>query len=145
MATASHIIERAFSKIGVRAAETPLEAEEIQNGLDTLNDMLSAWDNDGTLKGVSPVSAAEDEVKAPRYAEGAIKAHLAMRLAGEYRVAITPAMIGDATDLMNSMLSASIDLDNVPLPATLPTGSGNDDWDYGAEREFFPQTSRSNF
>lgn len=40
---ASGLITQMFDKLGVRTAETPLEAFEIQDGLTTLNLMLKTW------------------------------------------------------------------------------------------------------
>ncbi len=40
---ASELIEEAFKLIGIKPAETALEAFEIQDGLNTLNLMLKAW------------------------------------------------------------------------------------------------------
>jgi hypothetical protein len=41
--TSLQIIEKAFSKIGVKKAEIPLEPDEEQDGIDTLNLMIKAW------------------------------------------------------------------------------------------------------
>jgi len=41
--TAGEVVERAFSKIGVKVAEQALQASEIQDGLFELNTMLKAW------------------------------------------------------------------------------------------------------
>ena len=40
---ATQIINKAFGKIGVKVAEQALEAEEFQDGLDTLNLMIKSW------------------------------------------------------------------------------------------------------
>lgn len=37
------VIERAFSKVGVKKAEQPLEADEFQDGIESLNLMLATW------------------------------------------------------------------------------------------------------
>jgi len=44
---AEGLITKAFQKLGIRAAETPLEAFEIQDGLSDLNLMLKSWQMDG--------------------------------------------------------------------------------------------------
>ena len=44
---ARKIVERAFSKIGFKKAEQPLEADEFQDGIDSLNLMLATWRADG--------------------------------------------------------------------------------------------------
>ncbi len=44
---ARKIVERAFSKIGVKKAEQPLEDDEFQDGIDSLNLMLATFRTDG--------------------------------------------------------------------------------------------------
>ena len=41
--TAGQIIDKAFSKIGVKTSEQALQAEEFQDGIDALNMMIKAW------------------------------------------------------------------------------------------------------
>ena len=41
------IVTKAFQKLGIRAAETPLESFEVQDGLDDLNLMLKSWAMEG--------------------------------------------------------------------------------------------------
>jgi hypothetical protein len=145
MATAQHIINRAYSKIGIKAAETPLEAAEVQDGLDCLNDMVAEWDAVGFLKGVSPVKLASDIVIAPRYAEGALKNMLAIRLANEYNKPITPGMVAAAETSYNNIIKITVNFDNVKLPGNLPTGSGNKTRGYGDWYEFYATNLKPNF
>jgi hypothetical protein len=144
MATALKIIERAFSKIGVKAAETPLQPSEINDGLDVLNDMLATWGATGVLKGVDPVMNATDEVKAPRYSLWAIKANVAILLAGEYGIQVSQAMANDAVSSLQQMTMAQIDMSDIPFPSTLPVGSGNYDG-MGVEEDFFSIDNTQNF
>lgn len=41
--TATQLINKSFGKIGVKVAEQPLTANELQDGLDALNLMIKAW------------------------------------------------------------------------------------------------------
>ena len=45
--TASRVIDKAFSKIGVKISEQELEPEEFQDGLDALNLMIKSWGAQG--------------------------------------------------------------------------------------------------
>jgi hypothetical protein len=146
MATAQHIIERAFTKIGIRAAETPLTASEIADGLDNLNNLLSTWDASGVLKGVPPIADVGMEVEAPRYAIGALQAQVAIMLAGEYGVSVSSSLAAEVTLFVDQLIAASINLQDIKYPSTLPVGSGNQDG-YGADyyRDYFPGTGRRNF
>lgn len=144
MTTALLIIERAFSKIGVRAAETPLTNSETQDGLDILNDLLSEWGTNGELQGAIPVENVTDDLVVPRYSLGALKANVAIRLASEYDREVTQGLAFDATNSKNAMVKAGLNL-RVFYPSTLPTGSGNTDENFGLEREFFPDQKKQNF
>lgn len=144
--TALQIIERAFSKAGVKPAETPLTNAEVQDALDTLNDMLSEWDVNGTLKGAVPVETVNDDLIIPRFAFGAVKANLAIRLAPEYDRVVTQGMAFDATDSLKELVKATINLSDLDYPSTLPVGSGNQDGLLiGIEEEFFRGDKRRNF
>lgn len=146
MATARKILERAFSKIGVRAAETPLTAAEISDGLDVLNDLISTWDATGTLKGVAPVIDVSADLKEPRYATWALKANVAILLAGEYGIPVSQALAVDASSSKSEMVKASMNLQDLEFPSTLPIGSGNrDEYGTGYDRDFFPENSKRNF
>ena len=45
--SALKVIERAFAKIDVKVAEQPLQADELQDGIDSLNLMIKAWGAQG--------------------------------------------------------------------------------------------------
>lgn len=141
MATANEIITRAFKRAGILASESALEADEIQDGLTMLNDMLSSWEPVHHL-GFSPVDGVSDEVRIPRYAEAAVKDSLAIHICGEYSRPISPALAGAAQMSLNALMIANIDLSDVDMPSTLPIGSGNECTD---DSRFFPQKDRRNF
>lgn len=144
MATANDIIVRALTRIGIRASETSLQADEIQDGIDLLNDMLIGWEEAGYNLGFSPVAGASDEVRIPRGAKGAVIDHLALRMAPEYSRPVSQALAGSAVLSFNNMIAATINLSDVDMPATLPLGSGNH-CDDGDDRRFFTQSDEVNF
>lgn len=86
MATVLDIINRAFRKIGVRAEDETLTADQIAHGVDTFNDMVQGW----TLKGADTVPAEVVETTtfpfAAEYREAVIMI-LASRLAPDYGAA----------------------------------------------------------
>ena len=47
MTTSADIISGALKHLGIRAAESPLTAAEVQDGLEDLNDMGAEWEEDG--------------------------------------------------------------------------------------------------
>jgi hypothetical protein len=141
------MINRAFSKAQIKAAETPLTASEISDGLDVLNDLLAHWDATGTLKGVPLMDDVNDTVNCPRYAERAIKASIAVMIAGEYNVPVTQAMAVDVTDGVGAMIAAGPSINiGIEFPDTLPVGSGNrDDYYTYVDDNFFPRNTKLNF
>lgn len=146
MSTANDIITRAFTRAGIRTAETSLEPDEIEDGLAMLNDMLSAWEPTHQL-GFSPVSDVSDEVRIPRFANAAVIDSLAIMLSPEYSRTVSPALAASARSNMGMMMRATIDLSNVDMPSTLPLGSGNqcDNGGDGDDRRFFSEKDKVNF
>ena len=146
MSLALKIIGRAYSKIGVKASESPLSASELSDGVDVLNDLLASWDATGTLKGVARVYDVSDELSEPRHATWALKANVALSLAGEYGIALSQGMVYDATESVNQMVTAATNLRDVEFPSTLPIGSGNrDEYGTGYDRDFIPENTKRNF
>ncbi len=145
MATAESFIIRAFSKAGIKTAETSLEASEIQDGLDQLNDMLSSWEFSGIRLGFEPVADKDDELRVPRYAHAAIKSNLAVVIGPEYSKPPQPVLLAESDLTKRELLTATINLDGVEYPSTLPLGAGNECGDFITDRRFFPENSEEHF
>jgi hypothetical protein len=146
MTTALKIVERAFQKAGIKAAETPLTASEGSDGIDVLNDLINSWNATGVLKGVDPVSDSGEDLREPDYATAALKSHLAIMIAGEYGIDVTQAMAVSAASSWSDLIAATADLNNTEYPSTLPIGSGNrNQYGYGYDRDFFPENNKENF
>jgi hypothetical protein len=144
MATANDIIARAFSRAGIKASEAALEPDEIQDGLDLLNDMLSNWEPIHHL-GFSPVAGVADEIRIPRFANAAVIDAFAIVLSPEYHKPVSQGLAASAKLSMDNMMSANINLDDVDMPSTLPLGSGNECSDSGDDSRFFAQKDKVNF
>ena len=144
MATANDIVTRALTRLGIRASETALQADEIQDGIDLLNDMLSGWEEAGYNLGFSPIQGVSDEVRIPRGANAAVIDSLAIAMAPEYSRPISAALAASAKLSMSNMLSANVFIGDVDMPDTLPLGSGNQ-CDDGDDRRFFSQKPKENF
>lgn len=85
MATVSKIIDRAFRKIAVRAEDEALTADQLQSGLDALNELLSGWQLHGVQLSTYDMKANDTFPMAPRFEEAVIYM-LAARLSPEYVV-----------------------------------------------------------
>ena len=143
MATAQDIITRAFAQAGIKTQESPLEASEIQDGLDLLNDLGSSYEYDLKL-GFQPVMNISDVVRIPREAEHAFKTNLAVRLQSEYLLPTDQTLFLDAQDSMDRLVRSRVHIGDVDFPNTLPMGSGNQ-CDSGYYRDFFPSKDGDNF
>jgi len=143
MATAKKIIERAFSISGIKTAETPLEASEIQDGLDTLNDMGSAWESRLQI-GFMPVETVGNTVRIPRDAEFAFKQNLAVQLRVEYKLAPDPVLVITADKAFKDLNSTYLTIGAPQYPDSLPVGSGNECPELFDDR-FFPDNVTENF
>ena len=145
MTTVIQIIDGAAEEIGVKTAETPLEAEDYQLFLNRLNDMGEEWADIGLTRSFVPVSNSTDTVEIDRNAVAAFKYNLAIRCAPSFQRVVS----GDLRDLASSTLArleASTDfIGDVEFPDTLPTGSGNDCGSIFREDRFFEENSRENF
>jgi len=146
MASATKIITRALTRLGIRASETAIEPDELVDGLDLLNDMLSNWEEAGYNLGFSPVSNLTDEVRIPRGANAAVIDALAIIMAPEYSRPVSAALLSAASLSFSNMLTATVFIGEVAYPSTLPRGSGNqcgsDDF---IDSTFFPEKDKSNF
>ena len=146
MASATKIITRALTRLGIRASETAIEPDELQDGLDMLNDMLSNWEESGYNLGFSPVSNITDEVRIPRGANAAVIDSLAIMLAPEYSRLVSPTLVASAKLSFQNMLIANVFIGEVDYPSTLPRGSGNDcGYDGWIDSTFFPEKDKRNF
>lgn len=83
MATATAVVSTALRKAGILAAGQTASAEELDDGLETLNDMMNAWSLDGIDIGWSDVALA-DTLPVPDEYLRCIKYSLAVELCSEY-------------------------------------------------------------
>lgn len=145
MASATKIITRALTRLGIRASETAIEPDELQDGLDLLNDMLSNWEESGYNLGFSPIAGITDEVRIPRGANAAVIDSLAIMMAPEYSRPVTPVLAATAKLSFENMIRANVFIGDVDYPSTLPRGSGNQCDDTWFDSAFFPEKDKRNF
>lgn len=114
MTDVSKVVARAFRKNGMSGVGDTLTADEIAEGVDTLNAMMHGW----KLRGVdiihTDVSATDTFPLANEYLEGAIYL-LAARLSPDY--SIPPSF--DADDWFRTFQAAYSTLPEADMPAAL--------------------------
>lgn len=143
MATGTDFVTAALEKLGIRAAETPIEAADMALGIDVLNDMMSEWDESGTKLGFTPLADESEEVRIRRGAHSAIKSNLAGRLAIPFKMAISPELGAEIKAGNQALLRMTVKIGDVKYPSTLPRGTGNDRDQYNDR--YFPENNKANF
>ena len=138
MATAAKVVERALARILVRQTEAPLEASEIDDSIDMLNDMMTAWDGSGLALGYTIVTSPSDEVTVPDGALMAIKSNLAIQMADEFGWTVTIQLATSARDSFADLLTQELTPPKTSRPDTMPRGSGNECFN---GRRFYPGDS----
>lgn len=104
MSTVAQIVGRSLRLIQVIDARQPVKPTDMETGIFALNGMVRRWEADGISLGWIPVENPSDEVSVPEEAEQAVAANLAVLLAPEYGVAISPIVASMATQGMNDIM-----------------------------------------
>ncbi|MCK5616513.1 hypothetical protein KAR91_82385 [Candidatus Pacearchaeota archaeon] len=134
--TAEKLITRSFSIGKIKKDNIPVEDNEIEDGIDVLNDLMFQLQIDGINLGYSEIDDKEQEVTTPDWSYEMIKTELALRLAQEFNRPADPVLIERADRAMRAVLKMTGFQRGAALPNTLPTGSGNYSG-YGVPR-FYP-------
>lgn len=137
MTTATEIVTAALGKILSRSADIPLEADELQDGIDALNRMMAGW-NLSALTWTA-VTSGSDVLASPDYAEDAQIFGLAERLAPDYGTTLTMEFVEAKKQAMKDMRKQAITFSRSSFPSTLPQGSGNNR--VLNNRAFYPPSS----
>ncbi len=145
MTTAADIIKGSLRRLQVIEDETPIEASEIQDGLEDLNDWASALEVGKIQLGFIPVENTADTVNIPREAVGMYKDNLAIYIAGQYGAPIPGTLSLSADKSMNQVLTAFSPPINPELPDTLPIGDGNECDLITEDQRFFSPNNIENF
>lgn len=122
MTTASEVITAALGLTLTRAGDIPLEANETEQGLFQLNNMMSSWN---LALGYTKVSSTSDTMTTPDYAIDAIVQNLAVRLAPSFGGLVDADLRENARQSKKDMLRQVVKIGPAKMPRTLPRGTGN--------------------
>jgi len=125
--TAGDLIKDALTELTVQANEQTVPAVDLNTGVRYLNRMMAAWDAKQIKIGYTKVDSPNDLLTVP---EGAIEGmvfNLALRLAAQYDMQITPSLAESAREGMETIRIIGVKTGKANFPSTLPIGSGNED------------------
>lgn len=145
MTTVLQIVNGSAEKLGVKSAESALEAGDFQVIVDEMNDMLTEWADNGLTPAFKEVTESDDIVDVDRNAVSAIKNNLAIRIAPSFQRVVQPSLALIASTSLQTLEASVIFIGQVALPDTLPSGSGNDCSNIFSNDRFFPQNKKVNF
>ncbi len=144
MTTAADIIRGALRRLQVNGSETPIEDDEIADGLEDLNDWANQLESSTLPLGFIPAVVPADDINIPKQAVGMYKDNLAIYMAGQYGAPLAQSLIKSASDSMNAALIMFQKTISVQYPDTLPVGTGNH-CDSVFDEKFFTVNEPENF
>jgi hypothetical protein len=118
MATVSEVVTRAARLAGVAGVGSALSAEDMDWGIDTLNDMLFAWALDGMDLGHSEVVSSDTLLVDDAYLRG-IRYSLAVEMAAEKGTEIAATVPVIAMDEQGKIRAALCDIDEMRVDSAL--------------------------
>ena len=114
MATTADIVERAFRKIGKKAEDQDITADEMSHGVDTLNMMLAGWRLQGVDTFLHELDPAAEFPLAIEFHEGVVY-NLAARLSPDYM--IPPGF--DPDGFFRAIQNAYLRIEEAKMPLAL--------------------------
>ena len=137
MATAAQVTKAALQNILVQDSESALPADEYQDTIFAMNNMLFAWDADGIKLGYTEVSDLGDDVTVPVGALRGIIYNLAIEMAGMFNAPVAHGVANAARAGMAAIRKLGISIVPSVYPGTLPIGSGNEDRGTGLTDKYY--------
>lgn len=121
MATAGDIVNRALRLIGIVGIGRSATAEEMQEGLGELRDMLADWELQGVRLGalVGVDLAITTTIPLPASHRGALQRNLAVLLAPEYGRTVEPALAMKADEGFRALQAAYLQVPEMRIDPAL--------------------------
>tara|TARA_R110000822_G_scaffold11478_4_gene41914 strand:- start:264 stop:746 length:483 start_codon:yes stop_codon:yes gene_type:complete len=143
MATVAQVATSSLQRILVQASEAPLQPDEYQDFIFSMNNYMAELDASGIQLGYTVVSDLGDDVTIPTGALRGLIANMAVEVAPDYNGIISAGLAKAARDGYNTMQLIGQSMGTSRYPSTLPIGSGNEDNNFGISANFFPDQEAS--
>ena len=124
MQTVLKTIERAYSKIQVKQAGVDLTAQEIEDAISELNEMMWVHTASGMALAWEDVTSSSQTLPLPDYAIAFATNGLALRLGAEFGVMIPQALPAMYEEALRVVELNTVRTPDIPFPDTLPRGGG---------------------
>lgn len=123
--TNAELITRSLRLIGVLSEVENASAEQGNQGIEVLNDMLAAWERDEINLGYYAQNDLTAETPIPDHAKAAVRYFLAFALAPEYGKTVSAEMYAAGDGFYSRLIKDSV-LENMRQATLdhLPTGEG---------------------
>lgn len=131
MSTATQVINSAARALGIKRLGVDLSTEELNDNTDLLREMLTEWQAGGIKFKYNLPADPADELEEWDWSTSHIKLQFALRLAINYSIVATQALMNQADLACRNALNRITNLENIQKPSIMPIGSGNQDisWD----------------
>ena len=123
MTTTLTIINRAFRKVGIKAEDEALTADQLAHGLETLNAMMHGWQLYGIAREHTDLTPSETFPLAAKFDE-AVTYLLAQKISPDYAVAGV-----DADQYFRAIQNAYLVIEEAEIASALLSTSSQDRWD----------------
>jgi|TARA_R100000951_G_C2630483_1_gene177475 hypothetical protein len=137
MATVAQVAKASLQRILVQASEAPLEPDEYQDFIFSMNNYMTQLDAQGVQLGYTEVSNLGDEVTIPAGALRGLIANMAIEVAPDYSGVISQGLVKAAREGYITMQTIGQTMGGTRMPSTLPIGSGNEDRLYSYSGHFY--------
>ena len=139
MAKASQVLKAALQRILVQASEAPLEADEYQDAIFSMNNYMLALDAEGISLGYTEVSSLGDDITVPTGALRGIIANVAIEISPDYGGVVSPGLVKAAEEGLRAMRHLGQRMGASEYPSTLPLGAGLEGTRGWRSTHFFPE------
>jgi hypothetical protein len=132
MSTVDSVVRAALLHLRVIPARQPIKAQDMADGIDALNRMMTRWEADGVALGWHEVSSPGDDLPVPPEAEEAVGYNLALRLRAAWGADLDPDVIEFAREGLAAILRDIASRDAARLSYDLPAAQA-----YGPHGDFY--------
>ena len=141
MATAADIVKQILNEINVRQSEAPIEADEAQDTIFTMNAYMLAQAANGINLGYTEITNLADTITIPDGAILGLVGAVAIMMAPTFGAEVSQALVMKAKIGTNAMRKLGVSMSEAEYPSTLPFGSGNEHSGYDYDRFYRDQES----